>query len=324
MARPSKRTAPRWGGSTPITVRMVVLLPAPFRPRSTVTASGRTRRETPWRMWCWPMSVCTPSSSRTSGTRGPEVRGLHLRARADRGGRAVGDEPAVLQDRDGVRQGHDHVDLVLDEEDGAVPARPDPLDELDDRGHLLERHPRGRLVEQQHLRLEREQDAQLELALLAVGQRPGRRAPLTLEQHGLAPAVRGVLEVGEAAVVPPRGEAEPAPRLRREAHVLEHAERREDVGELEGAADPEPGAGRGAAPGDVAPLEEDAARGRSVLPAQQVEEGGLARPVRPADGLEREGDHVEADVVDRDVPAEPDDEGAGGDDRGLDRSQATF
>ena len=37
---PSKRTAPRRGWSRPMTVRRVVVLPAPFRPRSTVTASG--------------------------------------------------------------------------------------------------------------------------------------------------------------------------------------------------------------------------------------------------------------------------------------------
>src|SRR5690242_17007720 len=119
MGRPSKRTVPRLGGSTPITVRMVVVLPAPLRPSSTVTASGRTRSETPCRMWCWPMFVCTPSSSSTSGMRAPEVRGLDLRARADLGGRPVGDEAAVLQHRDRVGQGHHHVDLVLDEQDGA-------------------------------------------------------------------------------------------------------------------------------------------------------------------------------------------------------------
>ena len=36
-------------------LRMVVVLPAPFRPMSTVTASRRAVRVTPWRIWCWPM-----------------------------------------------------------------------------------------------------------------------------------------------------------------------------------------------------------------------------------------------------------------------------
>ena len=40
-ARPSNRTSPRRAAIRPITVRSVVVLPAPLRPRSTVTASRR-------------------------------------------------------------------------------------------------------------------------------------------------------------------------------------------------------------------------------------------------------------------------------------------
>ena len=43
MARPSKRIAPRAGCRRPMMLRMVVVLPAPFRPMSTVTASPPTR-----------------------------------------------------------------------------------------------------------------------------------------------------------------------------------------------------------------------------------------------------------------------------------------
>ena len=55
MALPSKRIAPWAGWRSPMMLRMVVVLPAPLRPSSTVTASRLTRSDTPWRMWCWPM-----------------------------------------------------------------------------------------------------------------------------------------------------------------------------------------------------------------------------------------------------------------------------
>ena len=73
---------------------------------------------------------------------------------------------------------------------------------------------------------------------------------------------------------------------------------------------------RGRAPArDVRALEQDPPLGRPVLPAQEVEEGGLPGAVGPDDGLERERRHVEADVVHRDVAAEAYGQVAGGDDR---------
>src|SRR5688500_14042304 len=120
MGRPSKRMAPARGWRRPTIVRSVVVLPAPLRPRSIVTASRRTRSDTPCRMWCWPMKVWTSSSSRIggagdSGTGASEVGGLHLGVPADGLRRVVGDEPAVLEDGDRVGEREDHVDLVLDE-----------------------------------------------------------------------------------------------------------------------------------------------------------------------------------------------------------------
>src|SRR6202795_5235890 len=205
MARPSRRTAPCRGWSTPMMVRIVVVLPAPFRPSSTVTASSRTRRDTPCRMWCWPISVWTSStSSRAAGMRRASVvRRLDGGIGAHRLRRPVGDEPAVLEHGDRVRQRHHHVDLVLDEQDGLVAPGLDALDEADDGRHLLERHARRRLVEEQQLGLEREQDAQLELALFPVGQEPRGRLPPRLEEHSFEELPRAVLEIREAPVAPP-------------------------------------------------------------------------------------------------------------------------
>src|SRR5262245_14645834 len=135
IGRPSNRTAPRAGWSRPTMVRRVVVLPAPLRPSRTVTAPGRVPSETPWRMWCWPIQVWMPSTSRTgSGTGGApaEVGGLDVGIRADRLGRVVRDEPAVLEHGHGVGERQDHVDLVLDQEDGPLAPGLERLDQRDD------------------------------------------------------------------------------------------------------------------------------------------------------------------------------------------------
>src|SRR5688572_18807999 len=106
-------------------VRMVVVLPAPLRPRSTVTRSRRTASDTPWRMWCWPMSAWTSCSSRRTSDTGAaaEVGRLHFRIAGDRLRRVIGDETAVLEHGHGVGERHHHIDLVLDEQDGGVALR---------------------------------------------------------------------------------------------------------------------------------------------------------------------------------------------------------
>src|SRR6266496_328866 len=242
MALPSKRMEPRAGCRRPMMLRIVVVLPAPFRPRSTVTASRFTPSDTPWRMWCWPMYVWMSSTSRTVSlmlvAATAKVGRLDLRVPADGVGRVVGDEPAVLQHGDGIGERHDHVDLVLDQEHRPVPPAANGLDQCDDGRHFLERHPRRRLVEQEHLGVERQENAHLELALLAVGQLARGRTPLGSEEHGLEDLPRAVFQIGKGAVATPRVEEEPRARLEGDAHVLQHGEGREDVGQLEGAPDP--------------------------------------------------------------------------------------
>ena len=70
-------------------------------------------------------------------------------------------------------------------------------------------------------------------------------------------------------------------RLHREAHVLNHRQVREQIGQLEGAADAAPRARGGAEARDVLAVEEHLARGGRQLARHQVEVGGLAGPVGP-------------------------------------------
>jgi len=68
-----------------------------------------------------------------------------------------------------------------------------------------------------------------------------------------------------------------------QVQVLQHREVAEDPGDLEGAPEAERGPPVRPQRGDVLPEQGHAAGGRPQLARQQVEQGGLARPVRPDD-----------------------------------------
>ena len=139
-----------------------------------------------------------------------------------------------MEHGDPLRQLHDHLHVVLDDQDRQV---------LGDAAHQLHRvvglgraHAGGRLVEAQELRLGGERDADLEIALLAVreigGELVGLAAQADRLQHGF-----GLLDdVAIGAVVAQHAPAVPA-RLRGDADVLERGGVGQDVGDLVGAGD---------------------------------------------------------------------------------------
>src|SRR5690606_1566416 len=81
---------------------------------------------------------------------------------------------------------------------------------------------------------------------------------------------------------------------------------REEVGELEGAAQPQARAARRAQAGDVAPAEAHDAGAGAQLAGDQVEVGGLAGAVGTDDRGERARMEGTAHLVDRHVAAEAD------------------
>ena len=111
--------------------------------------------------------------------------------------------------------------------------------------------------------------------------------------------------------------------LHGQAHVLQHREAREQVGELERAAQPGAGAlGRREAR-QVAPIERDLPGARLELAGDQVEVGGLAGAVGADDGGERARLEGAGHGIHRHVAAEADREVLGGErGRRLSRSQA--
>ena len=54
IGSPSKTMRPSRGGVKPTMLRIMVVFPAPFRPRSATASPAATRRETPCRMWLSP------------------------------------------------------------------------------------------------------------------------------------------------------------------------------------------------------------------------------------------------------------------------------
>ena len=59
----------------------------------------------------------------------PEIGGDHQRIPADDIRRTLSDLLAEVQDHDLVANGHDEIDVVLDEQDGHTPVLGQPLDQ---------------------------------------------------------------------------------------------------------------------------------------------------------------------------------------------------
>src|SRR5882724_139979 len=160
------------------------------------------------------------------------------------------------------------------------------LHQLRDRLGLLITHAGRGLVEQQQLGMQREGEADLDRALVTVGQLTDR----AIELFGQAD------HAGE--LVDPRGDpcrlgarqpgptAEAGRRLGADAQIEPHRELRKYFRDLEGAGHAEGDALFRHVRSDVGAVEENAAGGRPEQAAEQVEDRRLAGAVRADDGLE--------------------------------------
>ena len=159
--------------------------------------------------------------------------------RAPPSGRAGGDDLAVDQHRDLVAEREHHAHVVLDDQQRA--ALGDRADQLHDVGRLLARHAGRRLVQQQDLRIGGERHADLERALLGVGEVAGE----VVAPPGQAQLLEVLVDLGvdrREPAAPGRNSVKrwPMPPHHRDAQVLRHAHAREDVGDLERARQPAP------------------------------------------------------------------------------------
>ena len=104
-----------------------------------------------------------------------------MRMVLQRGGRAFGDDAALLQHVGPVREVECHGHILLHQQHGDA-ARVDVADDAEHFPHDRRREAEGRLVEQQQPRLRHQRTADREHLLLAAGERAGRLLEL-LAQH---------------------------------------------------------------------------------------------------------------------------------------------
>src|SRR5215831_5756054 len=108
-SRPSSVMEPLRLASRPMIARMVVVLPAPLRPRSVTTSPAFTSKVMPCRMWLSPYQACTsPTASWASGMAGPHISFDDLRIGGDLTVGSLGQHLAAGEHRDAIGKVGDH------------------------------------------------------------------------------------------------------------------------------------------------------------------------------------------------------------------------
>ena len=203
----------------------------------------------------------------------------------------------MMQHDDAVAQPHQHPHDMLDNDDGELPRRLDPLQHRECLGDLGRGQPGHHLVEQQQPRRRRQRAGDLEPLAAGQGQRLGRlgRAPAEpdLGQDVVRDRPRLRLRALAAAAIE-RGCGD----------VVEHRQGREGADDLEGAGDAEPAHPVRPQAVDPLPVEMDGAAARPQIAGDQPEGRGLAGAVGAHQPEDRAFLHREAQLVDRDHAAE--------------------
>ncbi len=215
---------------------------------------------------------------------------------------AVGDQPALMQHRQPVRDFQHPVDVVFDQQHGMGLAQ--TVDQL--AHHLTIRlgQTGQRLVQQQDLGVRRQSDGDFQQPLLAMRQVRALFAGTFHQPHDLQQRPGAGVDFLDIMRVAPQAVALGALALNRKADVLEHRQVAEHAEDLERARNtkPDPLVNRQAV--DVLPLEHDLALIGPQQPGQHVEEGGLARAVRPNEAVHRAGHDIQVDLSRRHDRAE--------------------
>src|SRR5579875_9324 len=185
VSRPAKVTEPVRRATMPMIDFIVVVFPAPLRPRSVTTSPGITSKSTPWRMCDSPYQALRPLTARSGAVVGiasgrfraaallsrmarAHIGLDHIRVARDLLVVAFGEDLAARQHRDDMGEVGDDAEIVLDHQHRAIGGG--LLDECGDAIDILVPHPRGGLVEQHHLRIKGQSRSNFEGALAPIGQ----------------------------------------------------------------------------------------------------------------------------------------------------------
>src|SRR5690606_18327427 len=307
----------------PMMARMVVVLPTPLRPSSVTSSPLETSKVMPCRTWLSPYQAWRSRTDRSgavgSGMACPVCRdahavpcaisrahvGLdHLRIARDLLIGAFGQDLAARQNGDEIRQVRHHRQVVLDHQHR--PVLGDAPDQLGDAADVLAAHARHRLVEQQHLGIERECRGDLEGALASVWQLDRALMCMGPEPHVIEQLQGAVVEHVERSLRAPemKGGAELA--LQGNADVLEQRQVRKGGRDLEAADKPQARDVRRLQARDILAVIPDDAGRRGQKLGYKIEARRLAGTVWPDQRVNRAAAHVQIDVLDGPKPLEID------------------
>ena len=173
---------------------------------------------------------------------------------------------------------------------------------LDQRGDAVDvfvAHARRRLVEEQHLGIERDCGRKLQRPLAAVGQFDGRMSRVIFQTDVAEQRHGAIVVLVEDAFRAPEVERPTAFPLQGDAHVLKAGQMRKHGRDLKRAHKAEPrNIGRREA-GDVLTLEPDAPTRWLEKLGEQVEAGGFAGSVRADERVNRAARNAQAHAVHR-------------------------
>src|SRR2546425_322933 len=161
-----------------------VVLPAPFGPRSPTIPRSGTFKEMSWRtlMREWPATTPVASSLDTAR---PQVRLDDARVMLDRLRRPLGDLLAVMEDDETLGEGHDHLHVVLDDQERHATLSHQCSARSDRRVRFQLAHARRRLVEEEEPRTRGQRSGQVDALQDAERQVPGQHVPVRAEAEGL-------------------------------------------------------------------------------------------------------------------------------------------
>src|SRR5216683_3350355 len=272
-----------------------------MRPAATPPKSTSTRKVT---LPAMSAKGATSTARSSSNMRDSQVRVDHDLISSHEVGGSVGDLPAVVQRHDPVGDVHHHAHVVLDEGDRRAEL---VVDIEDEAGHvllLLDVHAGHRLVQEQELWLGGQRPCQLHPLLEAVGQPPGGHLADGLDLQEVYDALDGgpVLQLLPLGRPPVDGVQEKVPtHLEQPAghDVVQHGHALEERDVLEGPGDAEGGHVVGLELGPVLALEQDSSLLGVVEATDDIDQGGLPRPVGPDDRDDLAPVDVDAHVGER-------------------------
>src|SRR5208282_1664362 len=206
-----------------------------------------------------------------------------------------GDDLAIHQHGNAVGKVENDAHVVLDHDQGAALA--DLADQRHSARGLGHAHASARLVEQNDAGAAGDGDADLERALLGIGEHAGLY-PAAVDQvdrfeDGFGPRAH----VGESFDAAPECVLVSERPQHRAADIFPHREPRKDVGDLKAAGQPAPVNQVRRQPGHVLAVELDRAGARGKAAADEVEQGRFSGAVRPDDGVALAGRHGQTDAA---------------------------